>query len=443
VKWVFSARRDSYGVRSRNQRPSPTTGHGPVLLLLLTATAFAQPAPALLGAAPSSAPSLFDQVGEITATLSDITGWTVRKRVPSEMLSKTSFRRFVESHMKDKSSREDVRIEELTLKMFGLVPQDFNLARETVDLVSEQAAAYYDYNKKRLFILDSTNEGAEQRIALVHELAHALADQHHPLGKYLHKGSPDDDASTARQAVMEGQATWLTWAYMSKRSGGKAEVPPAMLEEAQPKASPSESAQFPVFATAPLYLRESLVFPYDEGLRFQDAVFHKLGARAFDEVFLRPPRSTQQILHADTYLADKKPTEPEPPALASEIGKNEAKRFRLLAEGSFGEFDHSVLLRQYIGEREGRAAARHWSGGAFRIYENKTPKYPVLSYVSEWDSPAAARAYFELYQRVMHRKWKKMEVAARSESEISGSGDSGRFHIRLSKSTITSVEGLR
>src|SRR5260370_12340886 len=119
--------------------------------------------------------------------------------------------RFVAKRMKKTSRREELRIEELTLKMFGFVPQDFNLERETVDLVSEQAAAFYDYNKKRLFILDSTAEGTEQRVALAHELAHALADQHHPLGRYLHHGSPDDDAATARQAGMERQATWLTW----------------------------------------------------------------------------------------------------------------------------------------------------------------------------------------------------------------------------------------
>ena len=31
--------------------------------------------------------------------------------------------------------------------MFGFIPQDFDLAKETVDLVSEQAAAFYDYRK--------------------------------------------------------------------------------------------------------------------------------------------------------------------------------------------------------------------------------------------------------------------------------------------------------
>src|SRR5712691_3983751 len=272
-----------------------------LVALLAAATAFAQPAP-----------PVFAQVDQMVAALSEITAWQVRLKVPSEMLSKENFRRFVASPMKDSSSDKEIRDEELTLKMFGLVPQDFNLARETVDLVSEQAAAFYDYNKKRMFILDSTTEDAEQRVALVHELAHALADQHHPLGKYLRHGAPDDDASTAREAVMEGQATWLTWAYESKRAGGRAEVSPRLLERVTSD-DKGISSEYPVFSTAPLYLRESLVFPYNAGMRFQDEVFHKLGRPGFDAVFTRPPRSTQQIMHAESYVSDKLPTAPEPP----------------------------------------------------------------------------------------------------------------------------------
>src|ERR1700722_6401233 len=190
-----------------------------LLLALLASVAPAQPQPAL-----------FRQIDPILQGLSQITGWKVERKVPAEMLSRTKFRHTMEAHMKDTNPKE-VRAQELTLKMFGMVPQDFNLAGEEVDLMSEQAAAFYDYRKKRLFVLDNTPPGQEQTLALAHELAHALADQHHPLGRYMRTGSPDDDADTARQAVMEGQATWLSWAYMSLKNGGKGEVPQALLTE--------------------------------------------------------------------------------------------------------------------------------------------------------------------------------------------------------------------
>lgn len=397
-----------------------------VLLALLALPASAQQKPA----------NLFQEVDEMTSALSDITGWPVRRKVPAKIITKDEFRHQVESRMKGSSNNKELRAEELTLKMFGFVPQDFNLAKETVDLVSEQAAAFYDYSKKRLFVLDSTSEGTEQRVALVHELAHALADQQHALGKYLHKGSPDDDASTAREAVMEGQATWLTWAYVARRNGGKAEVSQDMIEKLTDN-SGAGGADFPVFSKEPLYLRESLVFPYDEGMKFQDAVYKKLGQKSFDEIFNRPPRSTQQILHPKTYIEDEKPSDPEPPALEN------LKQFRVINDGSVGELDHSMLLRQFVGEKEGRAAASGWRGGAFRLYENKHEKYPVLTYASDWSSPEAAKTFFTLYQRVMKGKWKAMKVTERSPTHVYGTGDSGKFQLRLSGTGVTFIEGLR
>ena len=384
--------------------------------------------------------SLFEQVIPILSGLSEITGWKIERKVPAEILHKESFRHYMEARMKESNSRE-VHAEELTLKMFGLVPQDFNLAGETVDLMSEQAAAFYDYQKKRLFVLDSTPDGEEQRLALVHELAHAIADQHHSLGKYMHEGSPDDDASTARQAVMEGQASWLTWAYLSFRSGGKGEVPARVLDQVAASAG-ANGPDFPVYTNAPLYIRESLVFPYNQGTRFQDAVFQKFGKRGFDEVFLHPPQSTQQIIHPDAYFTGAAPAMPEPPGLEPVLGK-QAKQFRVLTDGALGEFDFSALLRQFAGEREGGDAATHVRGGAFRLYEHKREKYPVLAYVSEWDSPEAARTYFELYKRVLKAKWEKLEISTDAASLLTGSGDTGKFQVRLAGTSVQSVEGMR
>jgi hypothetical protein len=386
----------------------------------------------LVSCAPAQ--SLFEQVDDIVKTLSEITGWNVKRKVPSQMLSKDSFRKNMESRMKDKSSKTEIRTEEITLKMFGFVPQDFNLARETVDLVSEQAAAYYDYRKKRLFILDSTTGDVEQRLTLAHELAHALADQHHPLGKYLNKGSPDDDAESAREAVMEGQATFLGWAYLAKTENQDLD---AVIEKLSK--SNGDSSSYPVFSKEPLYMRESLVFPYDAGLTFQYEIYKKHGRDSFDELFTHPPESTQQIMHPQMYLDRRQPVDPKPPALEKRL----KKKFKELGEGSMGEFDHSVLFRTYLPEAESIEAASHWRGGNFRLYENKRDKYPVLTYISEWDSPDAAQHVFELYQKVMKARWKKMVVDHRDRDGIEGSGDSGKFRLWISGDTVESIEGLR
>ena len=387
----------------------------------------------------AAATPLFSQIDEILRTLSDITGWRVERTVPAEILAKEDFRKMVEEGVKDAETSKETRAAEIALKMFGLVPQDFNLARESGDLLAEQAAAFYDYKKKRLFVLDSTKNDNEQVLALAHELAHALADQQHPLRKFM-EDADGDEQLTARQAVIEGQATWLSWAFLAKQTGGRGEVPPQLLDRLAEGAGASGD-DFPVFSQAPLYIRESLTFPYTEGMRFQDSVYRELGPAAFERVFRDPPRSTQHIMHPRTYLNGLMPIMPPLPKLEEAAGK-EARRFRLLADGDVGEFDYSVLLRQYIGEAEGREAASHWRGGAYRLYEHKQQKYPVLVHASAWDSPEAAQKFFELYQRVLRAKWKNLEIASSSPSQVTGKGDNGRFSLRLEGVVVHSIEGI-
>jgi len=395
-------------------------------------------------AGTASSQTIFSQVDEMLRTLSDITGWNVLRRVPAEILAKDKFGKMVQEGVKESEGNKETHAAEVALKMFGLVPQDFNLAQESGDLLAEQAAAFYDYKKKRLFVLDSTKTDNEQIIALAHELAHALADQQHPLQKFI-RDADGDEQSIARQAVIEGQASWLSWAYLSKKTGGRGEVRRDLVDRLAEGAG-ATGDDFPVFSQAPLYIRESLTFPYTEGMRFQDAVFREMGPGAFEHVFRDPPRSTQHIMHPQTYLSGVMPAKVALPSLEVSAG-SEARHFRILADGDVGEFDYGVLLRQYIGESEGREAAAHWRGGVYRLYEHKKEKYPVLAHSSAWDSPEAARTFFELYQRVLRAKWKKLEITSSSstssEGKVTGIGDNGRFSLRLDGVTVHSIEGIQ
>src|SRR5436305_14825539 len=108
----------------------------------------------------------------------------------------------------------------------------------------------------------------------------------------------------------------------------------------------AEGNDFPVFTGAPLYIRESLVFPYSEGMRFQDAIYRERGRDAFDDVFRHAPQSTRQILHPASFLAGDTPKTIEPPAL------DRPRDFRTRVVGSLCEFAFSALMRQSIDPRQ-------------------------------------------------------------------------------------------
>ncbi len=353
--------------------------------------------------------------------------------MPAEIITRDKVKEFLQKRMKEASSPEEIRVEELTLKKFGFVPPDFDLAKNTVDLLTEQAAAFYDFHRKRLFITDWT-PSATREPALVHELGHALADQNVNLEKFIKQGQKSDDGSLARLAVMEGQASWLMAEYLARKVGSTLSASPALLETMS-RTIETGASEFPVFQSEPLYLRETLVFPYSQGLLFQNAVYERSKEKAFEEVFRKPPVSTQQILHPDKYFSGVQPTRPELPQLADAHG------YKRIAEGTMGELDHSILLKQYASAEDAASLSPHWKGGMYALMEHKSPERVVMLYAVEWEDAESASRYFRLYRQMLAKKWKHLTVDTEGDATVSGTGDDGHFVVQLSGNTVSSIEG--
>ena len=401
----------------------------PTLLLTLLGAAIAL----AQDSKDSGASKLCAEIQPLAEQLTKISGMPLRHPVPCDFISKDKIAEFLNKRVKEVAKPEEVRAEELTLKKFGLVPADFDLAKSTVDLLTEQAAAFYDYDKKKLFVTDSTPNDSQQPV-LAHEIAHAIADQNYNLGKFIKQGRKSDDGSTARLAVMEGQATWLMSELLARKMGQSLKGSPALLA-AMSGINDNGAGQFPVFDKSPLYLRQTLVFPYTKGMLFQHAAFDRDGQQGFTEVFTKPPVSTQQILHPEKYFEGVKPTNPDVP-------NPKLKGFKSLVGGSLGELEHNILLEQYVSKESAADIAPHWRGSNFVLMENKKANRIVLLYASEWDSPDAARRFFQAYREVLAKKWKQMKVDAQTMELVTGTGDDGVFELRLKGNIVTSVEGL-
>ena len=385
-------------------------------------------------AAPAArAAELCGQAGKIASELAEISGLKLHHSVPCDFISKDKINEFLKKRVKEVASPEDLRAEELTLKKFGLVPPDFKLADTTVDLLTEQAAAFYDYDRKKLFITETTAADSQEPV-LAHELSHAIADQNFNLAKYIRQGRKSDDAATARLAVMEGQATWLMSEYLARRLGQSLKTSPE-LADMMSKVTET-GGQFPVFDQAPLYLRVTLVFPYTAGMLFQNAVIRRDGDEGFAEVFRHAPVSSQQIIHPEKYFEGVEPTLPPLP------DPHLPSRYKSLVTGPMGELDHEVLIEQFANKPLADEISPHWRGGSFELRENKKASRLVLLYVVEWDSEDAARRYFDIYRQALAKKWRKMQVASEAPDCITGAGDDGRFQLRRKGAVVTSMEGL-
>ncbi len=331
-----------------------------LVLLLVAVSSAAAPQHAELG--PEKGERLFARIDEMLAEMSKMTGLELTRPIKRSIITREKIRDLVETRLKEEITPEEIRAEELTLKMFGFVGEDFDLAKQYVDVLTEQATALYDYQTKELYLATWTPEDL-QEVALVHELAHALADQHFDLGKYVSK-SRGADGDLARSAVLEGQASWIMVEYAMRQSG-KSMVESPLLAVSAASASRFEARQYPTYSSAPLYIRESLLFPYTEGLLFQQAVVEKYGSAGFTEVFREPPVSSQQILDPEAYFGRRIPTKPRIPRVR--LGRG----YKTLSQGEIGEWDHSILLKKFIGEEEARELSPHWRGAYYKLRENK------------------------------------------------------------------------
>lgn len=359
------------------------------------------------------------QVKKLLAETSQLTGLRVKRQVPAAFLTRAELEKYLAKKMKEDVDAKAIATEELVIKRLGFAPEDFRLKETTLALLSEQAAAFYDFEKRKLFVVDGTPGSVDAEL-LIHELGHALQDQHFGLRRFLKGADGDDDASLARMAVMEGQAMWL----MAKHAQGKPEPPPAPA---------GEDPAYPILSKVPLYLKESLLFPYEQGVRFQAAVCAR-HEDCISRVFAQPPLSSAQILHPDLYFRGVKPEVVAMPAAPSR-GK-----WKTRAEGNLGEFDFDLWIRTHKIEATGVAA--NWRGGGYRLLEEKKSKDLLLQHASVWEDEDSARDWFTAYRQILQAKWKQCTIREESADLLRGSGDAGEFLLRRVGKRVEAEEGL-
>ena len=94
---------------------------------------------------------------------------------------------------------EELLKQQKTMVAFGLLPPDLDLKKTMLDLLTEQIAGFYDPDTKRLYLIreggpeekrlwwekllgtGNSFDPDEQKTILIHEMSHALMDQHHDL----------------------------------------------------------------------------------------------------------------------------------------------------------------------------------------------------------------------------------------------------------------------
>jgi hypothetical protein len=177
-------------------------------------------------------------------------------------------------------------------------------------LYDSQVLAFYDPPTHTYFAIRQLPEGlagiadssALQESVVIHELVHALQDQHFGAAARDRALQHDTDGELAYHALLEGEATLVMLDFLLQKSGQSFDeaVKSDFLITALGAASSAEKS---IDASTPPYFVEVLKFPYIEGLKLVVQAYRRGGWKEIDRMHANPPRTTREVMHPAEYFA--------------------------------------------------------------------------------------------------------------------------------------------
>ncbi len=411
------------------------------------------------------AAELFRSVDEILNFASKDSKLPIKHSVKRKLISRDEVNRYLTKKFDEDEGAKRMEREEIVLKKFGLLDRDFHLRQFLVTLLTEQIAGFYDNKTKTVNLLDWI-QPEEQKPVLAHELTHALQDQTVDLTKWsdieakgIAKNVQEDnhhlqldEAETARSAVAEGQAMVVFMDYTLRSTGKTLADVPALGDKLKDMVADSSGASgSPVLARAPLLLQESLLFPYSDGLAFEQAVLVKDGKEAaFAGTLNQPPSSSFEIMNPDAYMQHT----PVPVLRLPDIHPLLDPEYTPYDVGIMGELDVRILTELFGGQEMAAALTPAWNGGLYYAAQRKSAVTAAekdstaslgLIYYSKWKNEDSARSFMRVYAAQLPRKYSHVERRQKDEvddSEEVYSTNEGDVLISISRSGVFVGEGF-
>jgi hypothetical protein len=412
---------------------------------------------------------------EVLRETSQIRELSILRPVKSGAQSRTEIERMLIKNLNEQMTPTEMHATEVSLRKFGLASNDFEYRPFIIKLLTEQVAGYYD-PKGQEFHLADWLELEGQKPVMAHELTHALQDQHFNLRRFEKWPHGDSDAELAVHALIEGDATLAMTLYMAKN-------PLIALAFSRSLTSGVATEQF---NQAPRAMRESLIFPYLQGMEWTTQLYRRGGWTSVSNAFTKLPLSSEQILHPEKYFNYERPTKVLLPDLTNLLNANSTSGVssqqtpgtagspasgdarsssrRAIARRSLptthrplptigwhridsdvnGEWSYYLILDQFLNApAESKRAAAGWAGDRYALYEG--PKGQVfLAQVAVWDTENDAREFFDAYVKRTELRYpgaKPLESSAASERRAWGTSEGGVV-IELRGLHVVILEGV-
>ncbi len=374
----------------QSNRRSPSR----LALLLLLAVAVGACGSASISAAPTAGPSAAPSVapsssGSIPSALGSsgqadqavyaaiesqveaIRELHAQKTVTPVLLDSQGVRDWLTKANAEQTNHQALADESRVFIHLGLLPAGSSLEQMELDLDAGQVVGFYDPVSKGLYVLsESGGVGPTEKLTFSHEYTHALQDQNFGLDKLATDTADQGDRDLARTALPEGDATLSMTMWSEKYM--------SILDLLQVAGDSLSGPQADQLAKAPAILRETLTFPYEQGLAFVQGVYESGGWSAVDKLYASPPDSTSQILHPELYADGVEPVSVTVPPVPTALGSG----WKLTMQDTLGEFQLGIWLEgespSSAEQSSAAAAVSAWAGDRVGLYEGPNDSWAVV-----------------------------------------------------------------
>ena len=360
---------------------------------------------------------------------SELRELSILKAVKSGAQSRTEIEQMIVRNLDSDTTPAEMHAAEVLLRAFGLAPRDFAYRAFLVKLLTEQVAGYYDPKAQQFYLADWI-ELDGQKPVMAHELTHALQDQHFNLKRFEKWPKGDSDAELAAHALIEGDATLAMTIYMSKNP---------LVALAFIRSLGAQEASSEQFKQAPRALRESLLFPYEEGSTWATQLYKRGGWEMVSQAFTKLPQSSEQILHADKYFVYEAPQKLALPDFRFTLGPY----WKRIDYDVNGEWGYYLILDEFLNDSsESKQASAGWGGDRFALYETGKPNEYFIAQLTAWDTPAYAREFFDAYAKRTSKRYPDARETLATDQRMEWQTGSGAVALEMRGTRIAIVEGV-
>jgi hypothetical protein len=317
-------------------------------------------------------------LSKIESEVQTIRGITADHQVARYTLDQAGLCAFLRESLNRDNPPALVAATDKLYKQLGMLPAGASLESLYLNLLTSQVVGFYDQHTKSMYVISSSGAiGPVEEITYAHEFDHALQDQKYGLQTILGDAKDQSDRTLARTALIEGDATLVMslWAQQN--------LTPAQLVQVAGSTDPASQA---ALDAAPPILRQTLLWPYTQGLMLVLGAYQTSASFAgVDALWQNPPNTTEQLLHPDK-LATREPAVPVvlPADLASRLGTG----WTVAMQDTLGELELNILM-QTGNPQAGTDPAAGWGGDRVALVEGPGGAAAAVLDTA-WDTTAAA-----------------------------------------------------